>query len=280
MNHLVWIVLDSARFDAFSAARTPALDRLGAGQRRWSYASWTVPSHHVFLMGLLPHANKTHVVASTVYRQELSLWSERLGLDGATSFRDFLPALSLPAFLRRLGYRCEAYMSLPVLNPATVIARDFQHFELLPFHNDIRAATGRLDFDREPLFCLINTGETHYPYALPHESPGELPLLSGLNGVWRDLDDFLRVPGSFAPPDIRFDEETLRPLWRKQVSNIEWLDAQIGDLIERAPANTWFIVTSDHGELFGEGGWFGHGPIVHEKAFEVFLVEGLSPRRK
>jgi hypothetical protein len=39
------------------------------------------------------------------------------------------------------------------------------------------------------------------------------------------------------------------------------------------------FVTSDHGELFGEDGWFGHGPIVHDKVLEVFLVEGLNPGR-
>ena len=42
------------------------------------------------------------------------------------------------------------------------------------------------------------------------------------------------------------------------------------------PPGTWVTVTSDHGELFGEGGWFGHGPVVHEKVFEVPLVEGLA----
>jgi len=34
-------------------------------------------------------------------------------------------------------------------------------------------------------------------------------------------------------------------------------------------------VTADHGELFGEAGYFGHGPIMHEKCFEVPFVEGM-----
>ena len=45
-------------------------------------------------------------------------------------------------------------------------------------------------------------------------------------------------------------------------------------LLERLPPNTWLIVTSDHGELFGEDGYFGHGPIQHEKVWEVPFVEG------
>ena len=34
------------------------------------------------------------------------------------------------------------------------------------------------------------------------------------------------------------------------------------------------VITSDHGELFGEEGYFGHGPIQHDKVFEVPFVEG------
>ena len=37
-------------------------------------------------------------------------------------------------------------------------------------------------------------------------------------------------------------------------------------------------MTADHGELFGEEGFFGHGPIQHPKVTEVPFVEGLAPR--
>ena len=35
------------------------------------------------------------------------------------------------------------------------------------------------------------------------------------------------------------------------------------------------VRTADHGELFGEMGYFGHGPIMHEKCFEVPYLEGM-----
>ena len=50
LNHIVFIVLDSCRHDSFVAANTPNVDRLGAAQKRYSYASWTAPSHHTFAM--------------------------------------------------------------------------------------------------------------------------------------------------------------------------------------------------------------------------------------
>ena len=45
-------------------------------------------------------------------------------------------------------------------------------------------------------------------------------------------------------------------------------------LYDALPENSWVIVTADHGELFGEQGYFGHGPIIHEKVLEVPFVEG------
>ena len=48
-------------------------------------------------------------------------------------------------------------------------------------------------------------------------------------------------------------------------------------MFAKCPANTYFIVTADHGELFGEDNYFGHGPVMHRKVFEVPFVEGLRP---
>ncbi len=56
--------------------------------------------------------------------------------------------------------------------------------------------------------------------------------------------------------------------------SLEYLDGVFERLLERLPDDTRLIVTSDHGELFGEDGYFGHGPIAHEKVLEVPFVEG------
>jgi hypothetical protein len=281
MNHIVWVVFDSARYDAFMAASTPHLDRIAAAERRFSFASWTAPSHYTFLMGVMPHGNARDVFASVQYRQDLLRWSGRMGLPGgAFRFESFLPGLSLPMALKQSGYRCEAYVSLPVLNPETLLGRHFDHYELMPEHNDLRRIVSRLRFDGPPCFFFINTGETHYPYLLPGETAEDLPRISGLNGTLRGLDEFLRNPASIAEcehPSQAFTPQRFRALWEKQVAGIEHLDRVMGELLEKAPRETWFIVTSDHGELFGEDGLFGHGPIMHEKVFEVFFLEGPHP---
>ncbi|RXD05717.1 metalloenzyme [Sphingomonas sp. UV9] len=274
MRNLLWIVLDSARWDAAITAATPNMDRIGQMERRWSYASWTAPSHLSFFMGLLPHRGQPGAAASIEYRQEFAKWPERLAMDDSGGFSCFAPSLSLPGFLARKGYRCEARVSMPVLNPATLLASGFDHYELLPAHNDIGAALDALHFDDRPVFHFINTGETHYPYLLPGETDDDLPLIPGVHGVWRTMDLFHSGGHAAEPP---LDPKLLRPLWHKQVRCIENVDARLGEALTRIPRDTWVIVTSDHGELFGEDGWLGHGPVVHPKVLEVFLVEGLNP---
>ena len=66
-NNLVFIVMDSCRYDSFAAADHPNLDRLGPAERRYSYASWTSPSHQTFLMGQVPHTSPKGVFASEVF---------------------------------------------------------------------------------------------------------------------------------------------------------------------------------------------------------------------
>jgi arylsulfatase A-like enzyme len=58
------------------------------------------------------------------------------------------------------------------------------------------------------------------------------------------------------------------------VRAVERVDALFGQLVEKCPRGTHVIVTADHGELFGEDGHVGHGPMVHEKVFEVPFLEG------
>ena len=62
----------------------------------------------------------------------------------------------------------------------------------------------------------------------------------------------------------------------QQTKTVEYVDEVLAALIDKAPKDTHFIVTADHGECFGESGYFGHGPIVHEKVLEVPFLEGCK----
>jgi len=286
MNNVFFIVFDSCRFDAYQAAQTPNMDRIGQAEKRYSYASWTSPSHFTFLMGMLPHRSPRGVFASNVYRDEFSQWAERLNVKDV-DFGKFVPQLSLPYFLRSQGYRTEGVVSLPVLNPMTAMSQHFDRYELAPSHNDLSlildgsATFPGIQPDADsPTFYFLNTGETHYPYILPGETADDLPHISGVHGVFKNLDAFLKNPSEVMrgkQQDAFFTPQQFRAFYEKQIACVEHLDGVVGRLMDRCPANTHFMIMSDHGELFGEDGYFGHGPIFHEKVFEVFFLEGRLP---
>ena len=71
--------MDSCRYDSMMAAATPNIDRLGQAEKRYSYASWTAPSHYAFTMGLMPHSSPKDVFASEIYKEEFMNWKERTG---------------------------------------------------------------------------------------------------------------------------------------------------------------------------------------------------------
>lgn len=270
-NHLFFIILDSCRYDTFVAARTPNLDRLGAVERRWSYASWTAPSHYAFLMGLMPHHSPQGVFASEVYKKEFGEWVTRLGIPDL-SFKTFLPEISLPKVLRDLGYHTAARVSMPVLNQFTAINRHFDDYRLMDNHNDFAGMVEEVAFpDERRRFWFMNLGETHYPYML---TGGDLPHVSGVHGVFKQLAEGKERD---AGADRFFDMAKMQELQQQQIRCVEYIDGLIGRLFDKCPPDTHFVVTADHGELFGEGGYFGHGPIQHEKVFEVPFVEGRRP---
>lgn len=269
-NHIVCIILDSCRFDSFVKAHTPNMDRLGEVQMRYSYASWTAPSHHAFSMGLLPHTSPTRVLASEVYKDEFGDWEKRTGLTGI-DFKRFLPFLSLPKVLADLGYETFARVSMPVLNPNTPFALHFDDYKLMPNHNMFKEMVEEIDLPEDEdisNYYFFNLGETHYPYMLQDET---LPIISGVHGVVKKMNS--------AQAQVNWEDfitqDKMKMLYDAQVKSIEYVDRLVGKLMDKAAkGRTHFIITADHGELFGEDDFFGHGPIFHEKVFQVPFIEG------
>ena len=152
-NNYVVVIFDSCRYDSFVAARPKTMRTLGKVECRWSYASWTAPSHYNLLSGLLPHTSPKHVFASDYYKRDFLKYSERLGIQGI-EFKSLIPQLYFPTFLKEsLGYRTHAMVSLPVLNPKTILNHGFDTFRLMPKHNDMRAMVRDMKF---PMRCPMS----------------------------------------------------------------------------------------------------------------------------
>jgi len=276
-NNFIIVILDSCRFDSFVAAAPKTILKLGPVEKRYSYAAWTAPSHYNLLTGLLPHTSPQNVYASEYYKEDFFNFNRRLGATGI-DFAAMVPGLWMPEFLRNnLGYTTHARVSLPVLNPRTGVNRSFDSFQLMDKHNDMRAMLPTLKFSADrPSFYLLNIGETHYPYAKPDEDSSMWPRISGVNGVFKKLNEEVGDPNNpnFKESFQFFDQAKMDQLRERQIDTVRYLDGVFAELYDLVPKDTYVIVTADHGELFGELGYFGHGPIMHEKCFEVPYLEG------
>jgi hypothetical protein len=276
LNYII-VILDSCRYDTFMEACPRTIMKLGETECRYSNASWTAPSHYNLLMGLMPHTSPRNVFASEYYKKDFVRFNERLGARGI-EFKSLVPRLYLPDYLRStLGYMTRAMVSLPVLNSHTPVNSGFDSWKLMPDHNDMAAMLDEMTFNPcRPSFYLLNVGETHYPYALPSEPMNEWPRISGVHGVFKHLDDHV-VGGKLVEDEESprfFDQQQLDRLRERQVETVRYLDGVFEKLFDIVPENTYITVTSDHGELFGEEGYFGHGPVFHEKVFQVPFLEG------
>ncbi|MFN0244353.1 MAG: sulfatase-like hydrolase/transferase [Planctomycetota bacterium] len=276
-NNFLIVILDSCRYDAFMTAAPKTILKLGKPEKRYTYASWTAPSHYNLLTGLMPHTSPANVYASEYYKEDFFNYNRRLGAKGI-EFGKMVPGLWLPGLLRNtLGYSTHARVSLPVLNPKTGINRDFDSFQLMDHHNDMRSMLPTMKFDTDrPSFYLLNVGETHYPYAKPDEDSSMWPRISGVNGVFKKLDSQVDADGNLIQSEAPafFDQDKLDQLRERQIDTVRYLDGVFTELFDLVPPKTHIVVTADHGELFGEAGYFGHGPIMHEKCFEVPFLEG------
>ena len=231
-NHFIIIILDSCRYDAFMSAETKTITKLSGGkvEKRYTYASWTAPSHYNLLTGLLPHTSPENVYASEYYKEDFYNYNKRLGSKGTDiDFGAMVPGLWLPGLLQqKLGYDTHARVSLPVLNPKTGINRAFDSFQLMDSHNDMAAILPTMKFDGpRPHFYLLNVGETHYPYAKPDEDSSMWPRISGVNGVFRKMNDQIaesEEESKFKEDFQFFDQDKLDELKERQIDTVRYLD--------------------------------------------------------
>jgi hypothetical protein len=119
-----------------------------------------------------------------------------------------------------------------------------------------------------PFFAFLNYLDAHDPY-LPEKLSTENRDLTHKEKLamkyWRDQDP------------TRISDEYRRFARACYDSKIRDLDGQIGRLLEHLEQrglreNTLVIITSDHGEHFGEHGVYYHGNTLYESAVHVPLM--------
>jgi arylsulfatase A-like enzyme len=122
-----------------------------------------------------------------------------------------------------------------------------------------------------PFFAFLNYFDAHDPYMLPHH---ELPSFAKAPRSAHDIrllrDWNLLSAKKLTPTQIAMARDCYDDCLRQ-------LDLELGRLVDQLDRRgvlqtTWLIVTSDHGEQFGEHGQIGHGNAVQRETVHVPLL--------
>ncbi|HEX6309658.1 MAG TPA: sulfatase [Longimicrobiales bacterium] len=290
--NVVILVLDALRADHMSAygyarTTTPNLDRIAREgvlyEAAFSTSPWSLPGHVSLLTGRVastigvgwhaPEALQTstvpvlpEVLRSSGYRTGAIsanvFWvtHERLGRgfirfdDYYASVADILARVNLGRAFERIVLRRLGIEDIPGRRRATDI-----NSALLNWIDE--------DSDR-PFFAFVNYFDVHDPYLPPQPYRTRYAASSGAGGIlnWR----VGRSDPPLEPAQVRSEIDAYD-------GALAYLDEAIGalraDLEQREMLdNTILIVVSDHGESFGEHGWFLHGHSLYLEQLRVPLI--------
>ncbi len=295
--NLVVIVIDTLRADvAAPGAEMPGLEKLAKrGLRVMNAASpavWTYPSLASLLSGLHPSEHRVMQSANSI------------GL--ARSVTTFAEALA-----QAHGYETAALIEVDLPPHQNSMLQGFDHIRRrLPLRG-AREELPRWNRKRDPLrpyFLLIHTFEAHAPYGIENHPWPERPrdpslrplgnadpmtmpvqdLVVALDLDWRARQFMLggkqreeivrravhyRAHGWAQQPDVEFAAR-LKAAYFKGARDVDGeLTKTIAVLQEQGLLeNALLVVTSDHGEAFGEHGVLTHGFGVHDELTRVPLV--------
>jgi arylsulfatase A-like enzyme len=269
-------------------------------------SSWTLPSHanmftgrwmHELSVGWLTPLDRTHPTlaeflgdrgyATAGFVGNTSYCAADSGLSrGFTRYQDFnlpeLTALKMAVLVGRAmaGVQAIVYFTEDWLESAALLPYIERFWRSL--NTDRKAAAvvnrellgwlSRRTQAGRPFFAFLNYFDAHLPYQLPAgrfhrfgiEPADDHQRL--LIQHWWDIDKTTVSPKGVAFAVDAYDD------------CIADLDEQLGKLVDELDRrgvleHTWLIITSDHGESFGEhAGIFCHGTSLYETELHVPLV--------
>lgn len=273
------IVMDTVRrdfmgFAGYERPTTPVLDAFAETATEYprakATAPWTLPSHASLFTGTYPFEHGARGYWDPKWTVEaLQRMNNRGNVRGLSAER-----LTLAEWLSARGYRTGAVVANDVfLGERYGVDRGFDHYDLgierAPRINE-RALRWLDEADDRPTFLFLNYMDAHKPYndapveRLGEQPPYEKPLVH-------------RVQRAIHSQSPKLDRSELAQIVRWYELGIANLDAAIGDLIAELEArgrleNSLIVITSDHGEYFGEYDLFGHSKDVHEEVLAIPLI--------
>ncbi len=268
---VVLVSIDTLRADhlgsyGYERDTTPFIDELARRGLRWEHARspspWTLPAHVTLLSGALPH----HHLA---VEDDLGIPAE-------------LPLL--PERMKARGFATAGFVSTLFVSRKYGFERGFDHFD----DGDIKTSKqnlagevtatdvvdGALKWLRrreagEPAFLFLHFYDAHYAYDPP------APFDTMFDRAPEEGDATYKT--YFHHKKHPLDQEQLAHQIAQYDEAIRYVDSELARLhaaMEQAGRGATWVVTSDHGEEFGERGSWGHAHTLYPEQLRVPLVMG------
>lgn len=278
---IVLIVVDTLRASAVSAygkveGTTPGIDALAAEsldyRSAWAPAPWTLPSHASLLTGLGVDLHGVGLGGLLSLPAEIDTIAERLSAAGydTAAFSENMLVSDTFQLLQGFAYRRhdQVYKKQDTNLPAAV------YFKL-----DLERHVGEWFEQRDksrPFFLFVNVFDAHNPYLVRDENPW---VKEGLSKT--EMARYAKEPQRSLCDHLpnAADLATLHGLYLGDVAAADRKVAGLRELIARhrrsgRPLIT--VLTSDHGELFGERRLLGHEFSLRNSLLHVpLIVHGL-----
>ncbi|MFN2398519.1 MAG: sulfatase [Gemmatimonadaceae bacterium] len=292
---LIWDTARAASFSAYGYERgtTPHLERFAREGVifDWAIATapWTLPSHGSMFTGRFAHEmtadfrtplDDTYPTLAEVLRDK---GYATAGFVANTAYAGYEFGLNR-GFVHYDDYPIswQEFLLASSLARATVtsnrVRRTVHRYDIFGRKLASRVNADMLDWlsahsDR-PFFAFVNYFDAHEPY-LPPPPYYERFGAQGARQLGRINHRKLRNGGSSGRPRMGADERQAEQ--DAYDGALAYLDEQLDDLVRALEArgllrNTIIILSSDHGEQFGEHGFFTHGNTVYAQAVRVPLI--------
>ena len=293
--NVILITLDTLRADhlstyGYNRQTSPNLDQFAAEgvkfDQAYSTAPWTLPSHATIMTGL--YTSQTQAEATTGGRldekfQTLAEGFSSQGYETSAVIANEFACTEGLGFGQGFDYFNGLFWNIPDSIRMTSFGKAlFWKIKLSPVlepyqlgrkkASDVNAIFLRWLNHRSnrPFFAWLNYFDPHDPYFAPppfDKLYGSIPA-SGQAGSFGDIgaSDW---GGTLSPEETQWQMDHYD-------AAITYMDAELGKLFaglrqEGLYDNTIIVITSDHGEAFGEHGLYGHANSLYQEEIKVPL---------
>lgn len=252
-DSVLFVTLDSCRFDTFLAARAPNMKAVAPLHRATAPSHFTYGSHSAMFVGFTPSIGGCREV---FLDNKFAKLFKLVGGGFAANKPEFeLTGNNIVVGFRRLGYRTIGSGAVGWFDPETEtglnLTGDFEQYFYAG--TNVAKQIGWMmqcvaTANDKPVFCFLNVGETHVPY-------------------WHEGAAWSRDKNPCEPYGARNNVDECR---EKQRLCCEYIDGKIKPML--APFHdATILLCADHGDCWGEDNLWEHG-VSHPMTLTVPML--------